>query len=54
MRYAAVVLLLAVVIVMLVGVVISYVRREIARNKRHVQRIADDLPAWGSPPDMKY
>jgi hypothetical protein len=54
MRYAVIVLLLVVVIVMLLGVVITYVRREIARNKRHVERITEDLPVWGSPPDVKY
>lgn len=53
MHYAAIILLLSVVIFMLAGVVITYVRKENARNARHVQRIMDDLPDWGSPPSRK-
>lgn len=53
MHYAAIILLLTLVVLMLAGVVISYVRKENARNARQVRRIMEDQPDWGTPPSRK-
>jgi ribosomal silencing factor RsfS len=49
--YLAIILLLSAVVLMLVGTLVSYVRRENNRNKHQVEQIWEDAPVWGTPPD---